>query len=165
MEITRYEPAAADRCPVLALHSHAAFLLSRLSNGLEGRTTTCLPSLAERGWLEQRSAALGRALAPGPHERVVLTVRKLLLLFQVTRRWDADTLRGITASYSALAGDLPAWAVASAAGDLARGLVPRASLDWPPSPARLCATAREYVVPLKAELWQIERILKAVPRT
>jgi hypothetical protein len=161
MDIIRYDHAVHDRCPVVL--GDRGNLLARLSNGLEGRTTSRPPTASEHSWLEARAAQLAAALAPGPYQRLVLICGKLLLLFQPARRWDTDTLRGLTVGYAAVVGDLPAWAVATAAGDLARGRIAQASLDFPPSSARLWSAAREEMVPLKAEQWRIECILKALP--
>jgi hypothetical protein len=111
--------------------------------------------------LEQRQHTLRNSLQEGPRTDVAMAVTDLVQAMTTARNLGERQLQALVASYVKELSGLPAWAVQRACQAIARGQVEGASLDFPPTTARLRTVVEEYVAPAAEERHDIFRLLRA----
>lgn len=118
----------------------------------------------ERSWISTRIRELtsfARASFDGK-----ATAGQLKLLFSLYPSNTAEQSAGnLAALYMVALADVPAWTVTATVSAIIAGTEPDVDPRFRPSPPELARMCRDKLVPVKAELWSLERLAAAVVAT
>lgn len=130
-------------------------------NSLDGKylTRQLAPNIRQR--LVGYADAIDRSLAPASRGDIAREIAALMVAFRPSRMVSIDEAATMTREYVDVLSDLPLWAIQVGLRKIKLGEVAEVSLDFPPAAPRLRKVITNLMTPVRAERYDIRRVLAA----